>query len=592
MAETKVYGTNKEKVEYINRLYDESTKYYSSWRDELTKAYKQYKSVLDIDSSKDYYKWRSRLFIPATARAVDGLLPDLMLTLFGPDPFFETVPREPSDVIQSKILEPLLLYQFDSTDFFTNFFDFLKQMAIYGTTFGKVYITSKKRKVKKSVPQEFMGIEIGEPKEEYEEIEIYDGPVFETIDIYDLRFSPNAKSIDDTWVIHRTEKTIGDMKKLGIYKNLDKLEYSIAQDKLSSKYDEEVRKSLNGFPSAYTQEEGDDRRVELLEYWDRSRSKTCTIAGRSTIVRPERDNPLGIDPFVSCKLWGMPFELLGTGIPKKVEDLQNQLNCEVNQRLDNRNIRQNVTLKVRRGANVNVRNLLTKPGGIWLTDEMDAIDPIVIPDISSSTSFAEENLLESKCEEITGVTRYATGQGSGSSKTATEASILTRMASKAFALHLRIIEEMALRPILRKFAALNSNPDFMDKERVEKVVGPLGAMWEPSSETAINFRLLASSQLTDKNLKVQQMIQLLGMLKDDPTINKMEIVKRIYEAWGYKDFATLQQQMPPQMPQQGMPQNMGTPPGLGAGIPPTGVRPGSPAEGGLPMMAGMGGARP
>jgi hypothetical protein len=599
-------------VEKIVKLYTGSRNYYKPVRDEWVTDYKQYQSILDIDTTNDYYKWRSKLFIPATARAVDGLLPDLLLTLFGSDPFFEIAPREASDVPQADIQTALLSFQFGNCDFFNKSFTYLKQMAMYGTTFGKVFWKKETAvdNIEIDVPQEDGTTKMVKiPKEEV----LFDQPYFEPIDLFSLFVSKSATSLKDTWVIHRDEKSIKEMKEAGVYKNIKELETEILSDKASGKYEEEVRKWTKGLSGAYNDEEGDDRKVELLEYWNLDRTKTMTIAGQRVMVRELRDNPYGskYDPFVSSSLWTNPFELLGTGVPKKCRDLQAQINSEVNQRLDNRNLRQNVIIKVRRGANINTRNLISRPGGVWLTDDMTALEVVNIPDISSNSSFMEENTLEQKCEEITGVTRYATGSGASGDRTATEASILTKMSSKSFALHLKQLEETFIKPVLRKFLYLNSR--FMEREEFVRVTGQSGGYdfikVTPQDVIKTNYDLVAkgSSELTDKNMKVQQMVNFMGMIAQDPAMQgfKSQLTRRIWEAWGNKDYDVIKQQAEQQMmiaQQQAMQQMMqqqasqqggqqGIPQGAsGQPMEATGMRMPSPQEGSGMMMMGGGGS--
>ena len=580
-----VVESPKSKADFVYKQYTTSRTYYKPRRDNFVKYYKQYRSILDADTTREYLKWRSKLFIPATARALDGWLPDMMLSLFGFDPFFEARPREGEDVLQAQIQEPLLLYQFDACSFFLNFYAFLKQLGLYGTSFGKVMVDENGNNT------------------------------FEPLEVFNMFYSPRATKLSDTWIAQRNERTLGEMKRMKIYKNLDVLEQNIQIDKETDRYDIEVKKNIQGLPSKYSGEEGDDRRVELIEYWTTDRKKTMTVAGGSTLVRPERENPFGrydgswFDPFVNGALWANPFELEGVGIPEKIKDINDRINCEVNQRIDNRNLRMNQIILVRRGANVNVRNLKSFPGAVWMTDDITAVVPQIIPDVSSPASFEEEQRLEQKCEESTGVTKNILGQPTETRRTATEIASNVRMGSKAFMLHLRMNEEQVLKPILIKFAQLNSNPVFMSPEKAARIVGRLGLAWKPTSVIP-NFRLLGPSQLMDSNLKVQQMIQFLQIVQNDPMFNKTQIYKRIYEGWGYKDFETLL--APPPMPMMpGMPgmmqgtpmqgQNRGTPL-QGTGIPPqtmggrpvapTDVRVGSPAEGGQMMMVGGGGERP
>lgn len=535
--------SNNQLAEKISKLYSNSRIYFKPIREDWVNFYKRYRSYLDSSTTKDFYKWRSKLFIPATAKAVDGLLPDLLLTLFGPDPFFEIAPREEGDVDQAKIQQAILSSDFYNCDIFLKAYTYLKQMALYGTTFGKVYWN--KDTTTETLIKTFEDQQTGKQTEKTEKLTVvlHDQPWFEPIDNFNLAWAKNCTNLRDTWIIQRSEKSIGEMKAAGVYDNVNDLETAIVGMKGTSEYEQEVRNWLKGLPSAYNDEEGDARKVELLEYWNEDRSKTATLAGRFIVVRKLRDNPYGLnyDPFIKTDLWANPFEFLGTGIAEKSRDLQDQLNSEVNQRLDNRALRQNVQFKVRRGANINTRSLRSSPGAIWLTDDMDALDVVNIPDISSNNSFNEENMLEQKIEEITGVTKYSTGAGADSRRTATEVNTLTKMSSKGFALHVKIIEESFIKPLIKKFMYLNSR--FAEKERTIRILGKDGYQFikvTPDDLLKTNYDLVAkgSSELTDKNMKVQQMVNFKGMIAQDPTSMAMNkaLDKRIWEAWGNKDY--------------------------------------------------------
>jgi hypothetical protein len=572
-------------------------------RDSWVTSYKQYRGILDVDTSRDAFRWRSKLFIPATARAVDGLLPKMMLNLFAPDPFFGVSPREPMDVDQAKTQEAYLSYQFSESNFIHRAYWFLKQLDIYGTSLGKVVW---RKNTGTETTQIVITDEQGRPqvKDIQSEVTLMDQPVFEPLDIFDLYWSSRATSLSDTWIVQRTEKTIGEMRRSGVYENLDELESLINQRRESGEYEAQVRNYARGIQAAYSGEEGDDRTVELLEYWNRDRSKTATIAGQLVVTRPLRDNPVGpkYDPYVLSTLFPNPFEFEGTGVPEKCRDLQAQINTEVNQRLDNRNLRQNVQFKVRKGAGINTRNLQSKPGAIWLMDDMASLEIVNIPDISSGFSFQEEAHLQQQCEEITGVTRYATGSGSsGGEKTATEASILKNAGSDAFALHLLLIAESFIKPVIRKFIYLNSR--FMEQETSVRITGDAGGYnfikVTPGDIQKTDFDLIAhgANEITDKNLKVQQMLQFMQIIAQDPSMVpfRTELTRRIWETWGNKDFdsilrsATLPQNQPaPALAGMGASQ---MPPQGAGGMPvnPTGMRASSPMEGLVPAMMGGGG---
>jgi hypothetical protein len=429
-----------------------------------------------------------------------------------------------------------------------------------------------------------------------------------------MAWNPKATSLEESWVCQRSEKTLREMKNAKdfngkpLYENIGQIENLIMRDRTEGRYEDIVKRSFKGLTTPYSGDEGDDRKIELIEYWNQPRTKTCTVAAGQVLVRPMRDNPFGYgyDPYLGSNMWGNPFELLGQGIPKKCEALQDQLNSEVNQRLDNRSLRQNLIFKVRRGANINTRNLISRPGNVWLTDDMTALEVLNIPDISTPYSFQEENMLEMKCEEITGVTRYATGAGSNNAaRTATEASILTRMTNKSFALHLKILEDSFIKPMVRKFMYLNSK--FIERDMFVRIVGnPNGYQFikiSPDDLRKTDFDILVygASQLTDKNMKQQQMVQYMQIIGADPDMAgwKHELHRRIWENWGNKDFDIIQQKaMEAQLAKmRAMAQMQAAAPqvpGATGGVPqaPTGLRLPSANEGVAPIALGGGGEAP
>ena len=588
------------KLEEILSQYDTSIKHYDKYRSDWGQYYKRYRSILDSSTSKDYYAWRNELFIPATASGVDGLVFNLALTLFGSTPFYDVAPREANDVSRALLAKELISYCFDKSKFKMEFSgNFIKQLSIYGTSFGKVVQRDITRTTKKKKPinePDLFGNEVptGETEVETEDEVVYSGPVFETIDIFDLIVSPDARSLSDTWVIHRTVKTLGELKALmkkGIYKNVGDLEMLIENKNSADTQYDRGRKESTGLPSAWGDEPGDLRTIELLEYWDKRRENVTTIAGRLKVIR-DTENPLGIDPFVSASLWALPFEIYGIGIPEKCLDLQDQLNAEVNQRLDNRNLRQNLILKVQRGNNVNYNSLDTRPGAVWLMDDINAVQEVNVPDTSSASSFTEESLLKQEIEEVTGITKYSKGSGVGGDRTtATEASLVARAGSKGFAYMVMLIEESALKPIIEKYYQLIET--FMEDEQVIRVAGEKGMEFvnvRPQDiKGSYDFIPQGTTELVDKNLKVQYLIQMLSIAKDDQTLNRQAVYKKIWEALGQKDFTDLftgAPQMPMSLDAKGGGMNP-TNAGRQTASPASGVRAGSPQEGAIPI--GMGG---
>jgi hypothetical protein len=224
---------------------------------------------------------------------------------------------------------------------------------------------------------------------------------------------------------------------------------------------------------------------------------------------------------------------------------------------------------------------------------MTAIEPIQVPDIETSASFAEENILKQEIEEVTGITKYSKGAGvAGDRTTATEASIVARSGSKSFAYMVMLIEESALKPIIEKYYQLTEM--FMDKEVILRVLGDKGyefiALKPEDVRGCYDFIPQGTSELVDKNLKVQYLIQLLGIAKDDPALNRLAVYKNIWEALGQKNYSELfnlamQPPMEANVGETGMNQSNIARQAIDQRMA-TGARMGTAQEGAMPVMMG------
>lgn len=552
----------------------------------------QYKGILKTPES-GIYKYRSKLFIPATSKCIDGVLAALMMQLFASKPNFSVTPRESQDVEQAKLLQALLEYQFEEADFFTEFQTFLKQCLIYGTSIGRVFWDTQK-KVLEPEQRDFLGSQFPEMQPETEEQEtlMFDGPVFKAVDIWNFFWDPMAHNLEDGWKIIRYERSIDELREINrvkgkaVYKNLDQLENDTgtATDP-ETITNERDRKDVMGFttdPRAAEPTESKRKKVEILECWNEDDTEVVWIGNGRVEIRGPIKNPFahGTSGLVRLVYTTFPFEFTGVGIPERIADLQEQLNNITNQRNDNINIILNRMWKVQRGAGVDTKALASQPNRIIFTNDMAAIEELTTPMVCQD-SYREGANLEAKIEEATGATKFTIGMGQDSGGgTATEAMIQQQSGQSGFALMLRQIESMALKPIIRMFYELNQQ--MMDKAKVVRIVGPEGEAFinVKPEDIAGNFDFMPEGFTTmmRKEVQVRLMMEFLKLTGGDPLVDRRSIYKKIWEAWGFKNWEEIlakQMPLPPMQPGAGM--KPGAPQGMptGTGMP---TMPGMPAQ--------------
>jgi hypothetical protein len=545
--------------------------------------YKAYRGVLE-PSASGRHKWRSRLFIPATFKAVEGIYPRGMLALFTVPDFFDVMPRESGDVDQAEIVKKLLEYYFEKMDLFTNFGRFFKQMLLYGTSVGKIYW--QKDSMMKTSARSIFGIKLPPITEE---IVKFDGPYFEPIDLWDFYTDPKVGDLS-SWKIHRTWRTIDDLRASSIkYENLDEVEKMAAElKKEDSSQSERIYAAGRSLPK-----ETRKGLVEILEYWNEDNSEVVTVANQGIIIK-QRPNPFNhMDhPFIYGNYTMIPFEFYTPGVPASCRDLQWQLNDTTNQRMDNVNLILNRMFKVVKGMGVNLSQVVSKPGGILQMDSPEAVTPLETPDITQA-AYLEATNIERKIEEVTGATKYTIGTGTETSRrTATEAKIQSLTGDERFNLMVRFLESQVIKPLIRKSYQLLQQ--FMTIDKVIRIVGAEGEKWITVNPEDIksdyDFEPAGSVRTATRDAIQAQLINFLAIAQNNPTVNSTEILKRIWENFGFKDadriIRSQEQMMQMASLQAGMGQGMGGPGPSGPSAPPT---EGAPLRGGSPQEMPMGG---
>lgn len=570
MADKELTASSDPKVQYVVRKFAESKDYYRELRDKFGEWDDIY---FNIPGAKKY-DWMSNLFVPATHKAVMTLLSRIMNILFSIDPNFDVVPS-------NKKLSNLIRSQLYKGNFYTNFMLFATQMLVRGTSIGKITWQKRKKtrfsleKVTENILENVLN-NLGEQLTDLEgkpitnivgkrtvgyqkkpkEVIKYDGPVFETIDLFDFYPEPQAIDLLDGARIFRSVKTISEFRKDPNYINKDKVEETnfpsaeaFAHSRLKNLgVGQPSYEPIQEFPTEKAKKRSDF--VELLEcetkWWNEKTERLeewlLTVANREVIVRDEPKPYWNVETLYVRGTW-IPIlnEFYGIGIPELSESLQEELNDKRNQRIDNVNQILQPIFMYEEGS-VDPRIIRTferkpggklrlRPGGILAT-KWD-----VAPDVTASATTECLNL-EKDIEEITGAVRQiapASAPGEQIHRTAHGLMLLQSMANERIKLPLKILEKMVLEPIWEKFFELNLqflHPGYkiLNPEGTEEVYTPEDFLGD------YEFRAKGSTYAIDQQIKLMNLMRFFEALKGIPAgETHINLLGRIYEALGFED---------------------------------------------------------
>jgi len=519
----------------------------STREDKFLRWYKLYRSYIE---AKDNNK--ANLFIPYTFGVIETVTPRIIGALFASRPYVSVVPLKAETVDNAKVLETLLDYQLtQKINIIEIATSWVKEALIYGTSILKVGWDYEEAEVWVDEPiASFMGMDIM-PRRVKKVAAIKDDPLVEHIDLWDFYVDPNGKTIDDAeYCIHKPYVSIAYLKRmeeLGVFKNIDKVikrinkdgqMYEIAgetqpyetgaSDRLSSIGMQDVQKT--------------DGKVELLEYWQDDR--VVVIANRSIVIRNE-ENPYHHrkKPFVRLVDIPVPHEFYGIGEIEPIEHLQYELNSLRNQRMDNINLIINNMWKILRGADINPKQLVSRPGGIIEVDEMNDIEALPMTDVTGqSVEQAIENVRRD-IDNANGVYDYARGETTDRRETATTASILSTAANERFKLKITLIEDIGIRRLASLLIQLDQQ--YIDTNRCVYILGENGTNYKDVSPQDIRGQFdvmpLGSSiePIHNKENRLVNLINLYNNLKDSPFVNHPLLIKKILDAADFKDANSL-----------------------------------------------------
>jgi len=558
---------------------------------------RMYSEYLNSRGTKANILQRANLRLPYAWTIVETFTPQIIDAFLSQPPYIKANPRKVSDYSLQQALSSMadsitdhFTYQMDQMGFNTNMISFVKNLLIYGTGIAKVGWSKKEKLVPVREKVNLGEVDYMNKSNEY--VTLYEGPVFENIDILDFFPDPGATKPGDIQsmrgCVHRVYRTITELKALekngdsGIYINLDKLD----QDIDDYGYDAWNRGPTPNpsWPQAYKAYAANQYpgiklkgKVECWEYWGdyevdgEVRQKVITVANGNIVIRCD-DNPFDYapKPFIGCVDQPVPGEFYGTGELEPLYSLFKEASALRNARLDQANQAVNRMFIVDRNSGINVRNLYSRTSGIVLANDVNGIRAMEVPEVPNS-SYREIQQIDYEIQNASSMinaSQAVSSLGQAFGNTARGVSFMQGSLNSRIGMKVKLIECMVMREFGKRLASLNRQ--FLDPDLWVKINGNVTNpfemfsaedfynSWEFTSVGAIE-RLNREQRQTMFNTQIIPFLQFVE--KSNPgTINMQELTKTFFKEFdiqnplSYINPPEAQQQIQTQQMQQQMAQ--------------------------------------
>jgi len=445
----------------IAKLYLDPVHLRMNYQEELYRTY--------ID--KNNYPHSARVFDPRIFRVIETITPRMVAN----EPTGSFYPQESGDEVTAQILNAMTKYDWRRAEMFPKEVMFVKSMLIFGTAFGRNFWDFREKEKTQMEPKKINGRLVWTPTNNKKiKVTEFDGPNFETLNIYDCFPDPNSSSLSNMrWFIYRTFSTLEELEQENdargseYWKNLDKLRGAVNK-KMQQK------NNLPGGGQPQNMQFREHRRIMLStqEFHGKdssnpefvilrrlTRDRWVYIVPEFNLVIREEDNPYfhGDLTIVHGVDYPYPGELYGMGEIEPLDRIQRAINAVLNQRLDNVQLTLRTMWKVRKGAGVDMHTLVSAPGNIVTTDDMNAVEPLETPDVTGPQFVQTMNYLTAALQNGSGITDYTIGvQKSGdiANKTATGAQLIQNEANAQFKLKIQLFNHMVIQRIVNQWKDL------------------------------------------------------------------------------------------------------------------------------------------
>ncbi|GAF81725.1 unnamed protein product, partial [marine sediment metagenome] len=250
--------------------------------------------------------------------------------------------------------------------------------------------------------------------------------------------------------------------------------------------------------------------------------------------------PYPTRPFFNIQAYRNPELFWDIGIIELGKDIQEQYNTMGNARFQNAIMLVNQMMKVNINADIDPESLIPKPNGLIPLEDMNDVQPLVIPDATQAGAFREqEAFFEQTIEEMTGVYKYSMGATPPRQEHVGTIMSLQSMGEARTRLLLMTMDHQGFQPLLKYFMTLNAQhlPTGFEARLLD---GTGAADFVPmfaedlKSDYDFTARYTSMEPALGKSYRAQQLFQYAQMWQQSPHLNQVEFMKAIFELMDLK----------------------------------------------------------
>jgi len=570
---------------------------------QLDRSYKLYMAY-NGDRSRELralgQTWRSNIFVPYVNAVIETLMPRIL----DARPEFTVQGRNEDDQLKSQKVQNLGEYAWELAGMDSVSEMITRSSLMFGTGFMQV---GWKKDVR---THKFLQTKnIVNKKYEWKEKEqvFYDAPFAEHVDNYSLWYDWHniPRQSKQYWFkrLLLTEPEIRRRYPMAEKKRLemafasgrgDLLDYASIRSEVKkthqgiNKGDDTIFSNQGITSQIYTASEDSKLKMyEVFEWWRPFDDEYAVMVSEVPILRGgSMPNPYDFKeaPFIDVPYLKLPNEFEGVGLPILLENPQIMLNMVKNQRLDAMTLNIHKMWIVNPLANIDKKELVTRPFGIIYSPDPQGVREVQFSDIKAS-AYREEELLKGDMRYASGVDDFSMGVGGGGSTSATEIrhlreSTLERV--RLFVNHLGDAYAMMLRYWITMYR------QFYSKSMTIRIVGEDGNELFPLIEKddlmgMFDYKASVIPSIAGKNdIDKKQGMDLFQLLVSLPFVDPRKLTSKVLQSWSWN----LDSIAKPEEPQQPM---LGEMPGGQQGVPPEVMGmlpPGAPQEASTELLPG------
>lgn len=565
---------------------DDSRNYFVQYiKPRLDKSYKLYIAYAG-DRQAEIQNWQANVFIPYIQAVVETLMPRIL----DARPDFTVQGRTQDDQLKAMKLQQLADYTWEIANMDPTSELVTRASLMFGTGFLQAYWKRDERTLEFVKKVDY---KTGKVKTKRETKMFYEGPYAEWVDNYDLWYDwhnkpgaskqywfrrkiLNAEEIRRRYPLHDKRRLEQALKSgAGDIQDYGRIRYDVkATDDKVVKGAGVVMGGTSGNISEIYKDTSDPelKMNEVFEWWRPFDDAYAVMVNDVPILRPGYiPNPYDFKeaPFVDIPYLKLPNEYEGIGLPLILESPQNMINMIKNQRLDATSLNIHKMWVVNPLANIDKKELVTRPFGIIYSTDPAGVREVQFSDIKAS-AYKEEELLKSDMRYASGVDDFSMGVGGGAGS-ATEVRHLRESTLERVRLFVNHLGD-GFSSLMRWW--MDMYRQFYTEAMTIRVIGEDGRELYPLIEKddlmgRFDYKASVIPSIAGKqDIDKKQSMDLFQLLINMPFIDPQKLTNKVLHNWNWTLDGVMKQEEP-MMP--GMPGMEGGQPGVD------------------PMMAGMAG---